>query len=169
MLLTTPTASWMQSSTFCDAWAVEAIAHVPKMASGEISLARGIHCCPNFFCPTRVSTLCRTCVYVCICVYIYIYTYISDTVQTVYELPLVCTKQHCSETFLHKSERCEVLTGYLSLGRRSGGDWANAWHWAERFTVCFSNRKWQQPSYFFIAFLEDTFIRNIVIIHAWIV
>jgi uncharacterized membrane protein len=25
------------------------------------------------------------------------------------------------ETFLHRSERCEVLTGYLSLGRRSGG------------------------------------------------
>ena len=41
------------------------------------------------------------------------------------------------ETFSHRSERCEVLTGYLSLGRRSGGDWANAGHWAERFTVCF--------------------------------
>ena len=32
------------------------------------------------------------------------------------------TQQHCSETLLHNSERCEVLTGYLSLGRRSGGD-----------------------------------------------
>jgi len=41
------------------------------------------------------------------------------------------------ETFLHISERCEVLTGYLSLGRRSGGDWTNSGHWAERFTVCF--------------------------------
>jgi len=30
-----------------------------------------------------------------------------------------------SGTFLHKSVRCEVFTGYLSLGRRSGGDWTN--------------------------------------------
>jgi hypothetical protein len=36
------------------------------------------------------------------------------------------------------------LTGYLSLGRRSGGDWANTGHWAERFTVCSLNRKEQQ-------------------------
>jgi hypothetical protein len=40
------------------------------------------------------------------------------------------------ETFLHRSERCELLTGYLSMGRRSDGDWANMGHWAERFTVC---------------------------------
>jgi len=33
------------------------------------------------------------------------------------------------ETFLHISERCEVLTGYLSLGCRSGGDWTNTGHW----------------------------------------
>ena len=25
------------------------MAHVPKMASGKISVARGIHCCPIFF------------------------------------------------------------------------------------------------------------------------
>ena len=30
-----------------------------------------------------------------------------------------------------------MLTGYLSLGRRSGGDWTNSGHWEERFTVCF--------------------------------
>ena len=47
----------------------------------------------------------------------------------------VATKQHCSETFEHKSERCKVLTGYLSLGRRPGGDWANTWHWTERFSL----------------------------------
>ena len=55
-------------------------------------------------------------------------------------------------------ERCEVMTGYLSLGRRSGGDWANTWHWTERFTVFFSKRKRQQPQLLpnclLIAFLE---------------
>jgi hypothetical protein len=61
-----------------------------------------------------------------------------------------------------------VLTGYLSLGRRSGGHWANTGHWAERFTVCFLNRKEQQPIFLLIAFLEDPFIRN-VIIHALII
>ena len=35
--------------------------------------------------------------------------------------------------FYTNLERCEVLTGYLSLGRRSGGDWADTWHWTERF------------------------------------
>ena len=41
------------------------------------------------------------------------------------------------ETFLHRSERCEVLTGYLSLGRRSGGAGPILNIGAERFTVCF--------------------------------
>jgi hypothetical protein len=57
-------------------------------------------------------------------IYIYIYVYISDTVQTVYELQLL-PNNTASETFLHNSERCEVLTGYLSLGRRTGGEWGN--------------------------------------------
>jgi len=35
-----------------------------------------------------------------------------------------------------------VLTGYLSFGRRPGGDWVNTWHWTERFTILFS--KWKQ-------------------------
>jgi len=38
-------------------------------------------------------------------------------------------------------DRCEVLTGYLSLGRRPGGDWANTLHWTKRFTVFFWNRE----------------------------
>jgi hypothetical protein len=55
----------------------------------------------------------------------------------------VATKWHCSETFAHahSRERCELLTGYLSSGRRAGGAWANTWHWTERFTVFFWNRK----------------------------
>ena len=59
------------------------------------------------------------CICICVCVYIHIYIY-------------VCTHTHTHklymnyrETFLHRSERCKVLTGYLSLGRRSGGDWTN--------------------------------------------
>ena len=32
-------------------------------------------------------------------------------------------------------ERCEVLTGYLSLGRRPDRDWVNTWHRAKHFTV----------------------------------
>ena len=39
--------------------------------------------------------------------------------------------------FLHKSERCEMVNGYLSLGRQPGGDWANTGHWAKYFTVFF--------------------------------
>ena len=69
-----------------------------------------------------------------------IYTYISDCVQTVYQLPSLPNNTAIT-TYLHKSERCEVLTGYLSLGRRPGGDWTNTSQWAERFTVFFCNVK----------------------------
>jgi len=37
----------------------------------------------------RVYIVQNMCVYVCVCIYIYVHTHISDTVQTVYELPLV--------------------------------------------------------------------------------
>jgi hypothetical protein len=43
--------------------------------------------------------------------------------------------------FYTNREQCKVLTGYLSLGCRPGCKWANRWHWTERFTVCFLNRK----------------------------
>jgi len=39
----------------------------------------------------------------------------SDRVQTVYELPLL-PNNTSSETFLHKSEQCEVLTGFYHSG-----------------------------------------------------
>jgi len=71
--------------------------------------------------------------------------------------------------FYSNRERCEVLGGYLSLGRRSIGDWANTWHWTKRFTVFFWNRKQKQIQllrYFLIAFLEEDFIRNIIVILA---
>jgi len=72
------------------------------------------------------------------------------------------------KNFYTNRERCEMLTGYLSLGRRPGGDWANTWHWTKRSTVFFSNRNSSRASYchiFFLdAFLEETFISNIIII-----
>jgi hypothetical protein len=61
------------------------------------------------FCPISISKLWRT--------YIYTAVNISDCVQSVYELPLLQNNTE-SETFLHKSEWCEVLTRYLSLGCR---------------------------------------------------
>jgi hypothetical protein len=72
-------------------------------------------------------------------IHLYIYTYL-----TVYRL---YNKYRCYQItlqvkyFYTNQERCEMLTGYLSLGCRSGGDWANTWHWAERFTVFLWNRK----------------------------
>ena len=56
---------------------------------------------------------------------------------------------------------------WLSLGRRSGGDWANTWHWAERFAVCLWNGKQQQQHSYchillLIAFLEGALIRNVI-------
>jgi len=77
-------------------------------------------------------------IYIYIYIYIYICTYLlcTDCIWIT-----VVTKCHCSETFLNKSEQCEVLTGYLSLRRRTGGAWVNTWHWTERFTVFFWNTK----------------------------
>jgi len=42
--------------------------------------------------------------------------------NTIYEL-LLLPNNTAGVTFLHKSVGCEDLTGYLSLGRRPGGDW----------------------------------------------
>ena len=67
-----------------------------SLARADIRMARGIHCCPNFFyffCPTSVSVLWRICVYI----------HISDCVETVHELPLL-PSNNASETILHKSE-----------------------------------------------------------------
>jgi hypothetical protein len=76
------------------------------------------------------------------CVYIYIYIYIYYCVEIVYQLTLLPNNMILRVKYLYtKRKRCEALTGYLSLGRRPGGDWANTWHWTKRFTICFSNRK----------------------------
>ena len=60
------------------------------------------------------------------CEYTHTHTHIhtSDCVQTVYELPLLPNNTAVKHFYTNR-ERCEVLTGYLSLGRRPGGEWAN--------------------------------------------
>jgi hypothetical protein len=132
---------------------------VPKTTSGKISLARDIHCCPIFFSFAQPASLnCKenVCVYISICecvqiVCVYIslcecvqivcvYISICECLQIVYGLPLL-PNNTAAKPFYTNQERCEVLNGYLSSGRRPGGDWANMWHWTERFAVFFWNRK----------------------------
>ena len=92
-------------------------------------MAHGIHRCLNFLISfARPASLYRE-------EHVSTHTYL--TVYTIRELPLL-PNNIASETFLHKSG---VLTGYLSLGCRPGGDWANTSHWAKRFTSFFSNRQ----------------------------
>jgi len=57
-------------------------------------------------------------------IYIYIYIYTHLTAYRLNELPLLPNNTAVKQFYTIR-ERCEVSTGYLSLGRRSGGDWAN--------------------------------------------
>ena len=107
---------------------------------------------PNlFFCPTSIPILWRICTYI----------HTSECVQTVCELPLLPNNSAVKHIYTNR-DRCEVLTGYLSLGCRCGGDWANTWHWTKRFTVFFHTGSFGSPSdfhvFFLIAFLEEAFI-----------
>ena len=61
---------------------------------------------------------------------LYLYIHISDCVQSVYELPLL-PNNTAVKHFYTNLERCEVLTGYLALGHRPGGNWANTCHWTK--------------------------------------
>ena len=83
-----------------------------------------------FFCLTSVSILWR----------IFVHIYISNCgkLYTNYRCYQIALR---IKQFYTNREQCEVLTGYLSLGCRPGGDWANIWHWTERFIVFFSNTK----------------------------
>jgi len=72
------------------------MASVPKVARKHISLARCIHCCPNFSISfSRPASLyCDNNVGKCI----YIYIYVSGSVETVFELPLL-QNNAATETF----------------------------------------------------------------------
>ena len=139
---------------------------VPKIARGKISLVCSIQCCPNFlhfFRPTSLSN-CEEHVYM-------------PTRLTAYRRSM---NYRCYQITLQwniftqiGAVRSADWVGYLSMGRRAGGDRANTWHWAERFTVCFLYSKWQQHSYWhillLIAFLEGTFIINMCLYRVLII
>jgi hypothetical protein len=98
--------------------------HVPKIASGKISLARGIHCCPNFFdcfCPTSVSILCRTRGHI----------HISACVDIAYELPSLPNKT-ASETFVHKVRAMRSVGRIYIIG-------AMTWRWPRELDKTFYN------------------------------
>jgi hypothetical protein len=66
--------------------------------------------------------------------------------------------------FYTNRERCEVLTGCLSLGQRPGGNWANTWHWTNRFTIFVLYQKYQQPQVLPYRFLRRSFYWIIIIL-----
>ena len=85
------------------------MARVPKMARGKISFARGLHCCPIFFLLSDK----RLYIMKNMSIYTYLTTYRLYVNYRCYQItPRV-------KHFYTNRERCEVLTGYLSLGRRS--------------------------------------------------
>jgi hypothetical protein len=47
----------------------------------------------------------------------------SDCLDILYELPLL--QNNNEKHFYTNLDSCEVMTGYLSLGFRPGGEWAN--------------------------------------------
>ena len=117
----------------------------------KTSLARGIHCCPiSFNSFARPASLyCDT------------HTHTTDCVQNVHELPFL-PNNNADETFYTNREQYEVLTGYLSLGRRPVVDWANTWHWEKFLQTYFqtgsSSSRIYCQIFFLIAFLEEDFI-----------
>ena len=84
---------------------------VPKRASGKISLARGIHCCPKFLFTLPDPFLC---IAKDMFTYINTHIHISDCIQTLYELPLLPNKI-ASKTFLHKSGVLRSVEGIFTI------------------------------------------------------
>ena len=61
--------------------------------------------------------------------------------------------------FYTNRERCDLLIGCLSLGKRPCGSWANTWHWTKCFTIFVLYRKYQQPQ-LLLNFLPYRFSRE---------
>ena len=80
-------------------------------------LVRGIHCCHNYFCPTRVSILWRVCLYI----------HISDCRETVYALPLL-PYNIARETFLHKPRVVRSVDWIFIIG-------TPAWRWLDVYVT----------------------------------
>jgi hypothetical protein len=102
----------------------------------KISLARGIHCCPNLFIYfARTGSLyCEEYVYI----YVYMYVCVRACVRACGRTYLTAYTPYMNyrcyqislrvKHFYTNCERGKVLTGYLSIGRRTGGDRENTWH-----------------------------------------
>ena len=90
---------------------------------GKHSLAPGIHCCPSFF----IAFALPASLYFEEYLHIYAYMHICNREQTVYELPLLPNNTAVKHFYTNR-ERCEMLTGYLSLEPRPCDDWPNTWH-----------------------------------------
>jgi hypothetical protein len=121
------------------------MASLSKMTGWKISLDNGIHCYPNIFISFAPppSLYCAQ----------YVYTHISACVQTVYELPLLPNNTAVKHFYTNRScVKCWLDiycwgAGLAVSGRigdtgqkflhSSFGNWANMWHWTERFTVFF--------------------------------
>jgi len=89
--------------------------HWPR--PGLIFLAHGIHYCPNSFTSfARPASLYFE-------AYVYIYAYlIAYRLYVNYRYYRIALRV---QYFYTDRELCEMVTGYLSLGRRAGSDWAN--------------------------------------------
>jgi len=78
------------------------------------------------------------------------------------------SRNTAGQHFYSNQERCEMLTEYLSLGRRPGGDSANMWHWTKSCTVFFFKETAVAAPitalFVSIAFLEEAFISNTMIL-----
>jgi hypothetical protein len=122
---------------------------LPYITADE-HMAGGIHCCPNFFIslPDQRLYLVKN---MCARARAFVYTHTRARAHThtpthpppnAYRLYMNhrCYKITLRVKHFHTNqERCEVLTGYLSLGRRPGGDWASTCHWTKLFTLFLSN------------------------------
>ena len=99
----------------------EPMKSVSKMASENISSARGIHFCPNYFISFvwPASLKCEEHVYVCI--------RISDCVQSVYELPLL-PNNNASGTFLYKLGALRSFDRIFIVG-------VPAWRWLGEYVT----------------------------------
>jgi hypothetical protein len=83
---------------------------------GLISLARGIHCCPNSFISfARPASLCCE-------KYVYIYMNVSDRVEILCGLSLL-PNNAANTIFLHRS------------GAVRNGDWIYIYHWGAGLAV----------------------------------
>ena len=130
------------------------------MACRKISFGHDIHCCSSFLlflCPTSISILWKTCVYI----------HIPDYTETVYELPLL-PNNTAVKHFYTNQEQCKC--------------WLDIYYWGAGLVVTgqihdigqkvlqssFQTGSSSSPSYFQIllltAFLKEVFIRNIIIV-----